>query len=470
MKEIPKLSLVKLVNIIKKHEISPVELMNAVLSRIDKTHDDLNAVVAMVDRNLLLEQARESEKRVMNDEARPLEGIPFGVKDLEDAKDLVTSKGSIPLRNNVAKKDSTQVKRLKEAGAIVVGKTNTPEFGYTAITKNLVYGVTRSPWDLKRSPGGSSGGSAAALAGGVLPLVTSSDAGGSVRIPASFVGAFGLKPSFGRVPTGPITHWDYGDTAHYGMITKTVEDAAFFLDQVAGPSPYDPNSLPASDISYFETVKKPIKNKLIIGFSPDLGYAVVQSDILAAVKKGIKIFENMGHTVKNVNGGPPMLGREWGMFSAFEISAKLHDILEKYESDFGRAFISGVKTASMLDAKWWHDLTLNRATLNNWCAEIFNKVDLLITPTVPFDPPPAKGPFPEETEGRKQVPAGVAAFTIPFNLSWHPAATVRVGLSKAGFPIGLQIVGPRHREDLVLQAAYAFETECPWHPDWPTTW
>ena len=165
-----------------------------------------------------------------------------------------------------------------------------------------------------------------------------------------------------------------------------------------------------------------------------------------------------------------MLGREWGLFGAFEISAKLRDIIEKHESDFGRSFISGIKNVNQLDSKWWHDLTINRAKLNNWCADVFSKVDLLVTPTVPFDPPPAKGPFPEETEGRKQTLAGVAAFTIPFNLSWHPAATVRVGMSKADLPVGLQIVGPRHREDLVLQAAYAFQNERPWHPNWPTTW
>jgi aspartyl-tRNA(Asn)/glutamyl-tRNA(Gln) amidotransferase subunit A len=118
----------------------------------------------------------------------------------------------------------------------------------------------------------------------------------------------------------------------------------------------------------------------------------------------------------------------------------------------------------------WAELTTKRAQLSNWCAEIFEMVDILVTPTVPFDPPPAKGPFPEETEGKKQIPVGVASFTIPFNLSWHPAATLRVGMSKAGLPIGLQIVGPRHREDLVLRAARAFEAEQPWHPNWPTSW
>jgi aspartyl-tRNA(Asn)/glutamyl-tRNA(Gln) amidotransferase subunit A len=444
--------------------------MKAVLSRIEETNADLNTVVAMYDEKVLLANAADAEERVMHREARPLEGIPLGVKDLENAKGLVTSMGSIPFRDQVAEQDSTQVERLRAAGAIVVGKTNAPEFGYTAITKNLVYGVTRSPWNLERTPGGSSGGSAAALSAGILPLVTSSDGGGSVRIPASFVGAFGLKPSFGRIPIGPITRWSFGDTTHYGTTTKTVEDAALFLDQVAGSSPYDPKSLPDPGISYFDTLKKPLSRNLRIGFSPDLGYAVVQSDVASAVEEGVKVFEKIGHQLQQIDGGPPMLIPEWGLFGAFELASVLYPLFDKHESEFGRSFLSGPKNAQNLTPEWWGELTTKRAQLNNWCAEMFDKVDLLVTPTVPFDPPPAKGPFPEETEGRKQFPAGVASFTIPFNLSWHPAATLRVGLSNAGLPIGLQIVGPRHREDLVLQAARAFEAEQPWHPNWPTSW
>jgi Asp-tRNA(Asn)/Glu-tRNA(Gln) amidotransferase A subunit family amidase len=470
MKDLSKLSLVKLVEAIKKRKISPVELMRATLKRIEQTNPDLNAVVAMYDEKLLMAKAKEAEKRVIRGEARPLEGVPLGVKDLEDAKGLVTSMGSIPFRDQVAQQDSTQVQRLRAAGAIVVGKTNAPEFGYTAITKNRVYGVTRSPWNLARSPGGSSGGSAAALAAGILPLVTSSDGGGSVRIPASFVGAFGLKPSFGRIPVGPIVRWTYGDTTHYGATSKTVEDAALFLDQVAGPSPYDPKSLPDPGLSYFKAVRKPLSQKLRIGFSPDLGYAVVQSDIAAVVEEGAKVFAQLGHRLQKIKGGPPMLIPEWGMFGAFELASNLCHLFETHKGEFGRSFLAGPENTRILTCEQFGQLENKRAQLNQWCAELFDQVDLLVTPTVPFDPPPANGPFPEETEGRKQFPAAVASFTIPFNLSWHPAATLRVGLSKAGLPIGLQIVGPRFREDLVLQAARAFEREKPWHPNWPTSW
>ena len=465
--DIRTLSLVDLTAALHGRKISPVELMEQVLSRIDATRSTLNAVVALRDREELLADARAAAERIARGEARLLEGVPLGVKDLEDAAGLVTSQGSVPFRDRVARRDSTQVARLKAAGAIVAGKTNAPEFGFTAITKNLIHGVTRSPWDLERTPGGSSGGSAAALAGSVLPLVTASDGGGSIRIPASFTGAFGLKTSFGRIPFGPADHWGYGDTAVYGPLTKTVADAALFLDQVVGPSPHDPNSLPHPGFSYLEAVRRPLSRKLRVGFSPDLGYAVVQSDIAAAVENAAAVFEKLGHKIEALQGGPPMVGREWGVLGSFELAAQLHSLIPGRENDFGRAFLESVKLGWKMTPELWGQGAQMRSELNDWCAQIFDRFDLLITPTVPYDPPPARGPFPAETEGRAQIALSVASFTIPFNLSWHPAATVRAGRSRAGLPIGMQLVGPRHRDDLVLGAARDFERERPWHPDWP---
>ena len=460
-------SLVSLTVALQRKQLSPVELMQHTLQRIRQTHAKLNAVVAMHDEELLLRRAREAEARIQRGEARPLEGVPLGVKDLEDAAGLPTTFGSLPFKGNIATRSSVQVERLEQAGAIVVGKTNAPEFGYTAITKNLVYGVTRSPWNLERTPGGSSGGSAAALAGCVLPLVTASDGGGSIRIPASFTGAFGLKVSFGRVPRGPSEYWEYQDTSVFGPLTKTVEDAAVFLDQVVGPSPWDPNSLPHPGLSYVQALREPLAKPLRIAFSPDLGYAVVQSDVARVVEEAVAVFEKLGHRVSRLHGGPPQLGREWAILGAFELAAHLHELVKEKEKEFGRTFVSGVKLGWEMRPETWGESAKQRAKLNAWCAEVFDKYDLLLTPTVPYDPPPAGGPFPQETEGRPQILAGVASFTIPFNLSWHPAATVRVGLSRVGLPIGMQIVGPRHRDDLVLQAAYAFELERPWHPHWP---
>lgn len=470
MHELLECTLMELTERLRARKASPVELMEAVLARIEETNPDLNAIVARYDAEQLQRAARAAEERIMRGSARPLEGIPLGVKDLEDAEGLVNSHGSLPFKGNIAARDTTQVERLRAAGAIVVGKTNAPEFGYTAITKNLVYGVTRSPWNLERTPGGSSGGSAAALAAGVLPLVTASDGGGSIRIPASFTGAVGLKTSFGRIPRGPFEHWEFIDTSVAGPLTKTVEDAALFLDQVVGPSAYDPNSLPHPGISYLDAVRGPAPAGLRIGYSPDLGYAVVQSDVAAAVDDAAKVFERLGHHLVPIQGGPPQLGFDWAMLGNFDLAARLYTHIPGHEQEFGRTFIAGVKMGWEMRPETFGKTAYLRARLNDWCAALFERVDVLVTPTVPYDPPPAGGPFPKETEGRQQVLTGPGSFTIPFNLSGHPAATVRVGLSRARLPIGMQIVGPRHRDDLVLQVARAFERERPWHPQWPTRW
>ncbi len=467
MHELLKKTLVELTETLAKKQASPVELMSATLDRCDDTHDRLNALVTRRDREALLGEAREAEERIARGEARPLEGIPLGVKDLEDVEGLVTSQGSLPFKDNVATRDSTQVERLRAAGAIVVGKTNAPEFGYTAITKNRIFGATRSAWDPEHTPGGSSGGSAALMAAEAMPLVTSSDGGGSIRIPASFSGCFGLKTSYGRIPHGPFKFWDYGMTSVYGPLTKTVEDGALFMDQVVGPDNRDHASLPHPGIRYVDVVKKPIDRKLKIAYSADLGYAVVQSDIAASAEQSVKVFEKLGHSVTAIEGGPPDLAVDWGLLGAWELGSHVAHLLPEREDDFMRSLMNGIKMARGIDMAWWGENAKKRAELVEWVASVFDEYDLLVTPSISFDPPPAKGPFPQTTEGRQQLIAGVASFTIPFNLSWNPAATVRMGLSNAKLPMGLQIVGGRHRDDLVMQAARAFEQERPWHPEWP---
>jgi len=466
MSELLRRPMTEIRDLLEKRELSPVELMRATLDRIDATHPKLNAFVALRDRDALLADAAEAEQRLARGDGRALEGIPLGVKDLEDVEGLVTSKGSVPFKDNLATRDSVQVERLEAAGAIVVGKTNAPEFGYTAITKNLIHGVTNNPWNLERTPGGSSGGSSAAIAGGVITLATASDGGGSVRLPASFTGCFGLKPSYGRIPHESRDMWTMDDTSVYGPLTRTVEDAALHMDVTVGAHPLDPNSLPHPGLSY-RKVLADLPPGLRIGFSPDLGFAVVQSDIAELVEDAARSFEGMGHRLEEVKSGLPEMGFDWGLLGAFELLSRIEPLLPEREGDFGRSFLRGVQLGEQMTPKLWGDLRRRRAELNLWCDEIFGDYDLLLTPTIPFDAPPAKGPFQAETEGRKQPAASVGSFTIPFNLSWHPAATVRAGLSAAGLPVGLQIVGPRHRDDLVLQAAFAYERERPWAQHWP---
>jgi aspartyl-tRNA(Asn)/glutamyl-tRNA(Gln) amidotransferase subunit A len=466
MSDILDLTLIELTEAVAEKRVSPVELMRVVLDRIDRTHEKINAVVAMVPRDQLLARAKESEARVAKGQARPLEGIPLGVKDLEDAEGLVTSEGSVPFKDNLATHDSTQVARLKAAGAIVVGKTNAPEFGSTAYTKNLLFGVTRNPWNLEFSPGGSSGGSSAALAANVLPLVTASDGGGSVRIPAVFVGAFGMKPSFGRIPLGPSDRWHWIDTVHYGPITKTVADAALFLDVVAGPSETDPNSLPPAGYSFAKKLDEPV-GKLRIGVSVDFGRYQVQDEVAAAFENSVKVFEALGHRLSRLEGGPPSMQAAWVFLNNVESYCHLGHMLPKHEEEFGRGFVAGVKSAKSTS---WENLEMTitrRAQHTAWLANAFEKYDVLLTPTMPYDAIPARGPYPLEIGSQKFDKTPPSAFTAPFNVSGHPAATVRSGISTRNVPMGLQIVAGRHRDDLVLQLARAFERERPWHPHWP---
>ena len=467
MAELLQRPLTEVRRLLERRDLSAVELMQATLARIDAANPTLNAFVAFRERDALLADAAAADLRIARGEARPLEGIPLGVKDLEDAAGLVTSEGSVPFKDNLAECDSVQVSRLRAAGAIVVGKTNAPEFGYTAITKNLLFGVTRNPWNLERTPGGSSGGSAAAIAGGLIPLVTASDGGGSVRLPASMTGCFGLKVSFGRIPNESKGLWTTGDMAVHGPLTRSVEDAALHLDVTVGAHALDPNSLPHPGFSY-RAVLDQLPAGLRIGWSPDLGYAVVQGDVAEVAYDAARVFEELGLRFEELKTGMPELGYDWGLLNAFEMLGRLAPLLPEHEHEFGRAFLRGTKAGSRMTPELFGDLRRRREQLNRWCADVFERFDLLLTPTMPFDPPPASGPFPAETEGRKQPFASVGSFTIPFNLSWHPAATVRAGFSRAGLPVGLQIVGPRHRDDLVLQAARAFERVRPWHADWPT--
>jgi aspartyl-tRNA(Asn)/glutamyl-tRNA(Gln) amidotransferase subunit A len=466
MSDLLRRPLVEIAALLARKELSPVELMEATLARIEVTNPLLNAFVALRPREALLADARAAEARLARGEGRPLEGIPLGVKDLEDVAGMVTTHGSVPFKDHVAARDSVQVERLRAAGALVVGKTNAPEFGYTAITKNLLFGATRNPWNPERTPGGSSGGSSAAIAGSMIPLVTASDGGGSIRIPATFTGCFGHKPSYGRIPHGPEELWPMDDTAVVGPLTRSVEDAALHLDVTVGAHPLDPNSLPHPGLSYREVLPR-LPDGLRIGFSPDLGYAVVQSDVAEVVGEAAHAFERLGHAVEFVKGGPPEPGRDWGLMGVFQLLGRLDEFLPHRESEFGRGFINSVKLGVQMTPPRFAIFRRRREELNRWCADLFERYDLLLTPTVPYDPPAAKGPLLAEVEGRKQPEANVGSFTMPFNLSWHPAATVRAGFSKARLPVGLQIVGPRHRDDLVLQAAYAFEQVRPWAHDWP---
>jgi Asp-tRNA(Asn)/Glu-tRNA(Gln) amidotransferase A subunit family amidase len=460
------LSVAQLTKLIRSKEISPVEVVKATLNRIEEVNPTLNAFVALRAEEAMKEARNLEEQIAAGKETAPLAGIPFGVKDLEDVQGLVTSFGSVPYKNNIARQDSIQVARLKAAGAIVVGKTNTPEFGFTGFTKNLLYGVTRNPWNAERTPGGSSGGSAAAVASGMVPIATGSDAGGSIRIPASYSGCFGLKTSFGRIPLGPTPFLQMYHMIVAGPITRTVRDAALYLDCAAGYHPCDPSSLPFPPGSYLESLER-IPSRLRIAFSPDLGYARVQKEVMARVEEGVRSFAEMGHEVELWERPLPDVGETWASFTNSELTGMLHRSLDRHRQEMGRTLVQSLDLARSFSLQDQVEAQKVRTELNRILWKLFEEFDLLLTPTMPTEAFAAKGPPPTEIDGQPVPLLGATPFTYPFNLSGHPAVSVRAGITENGLPVGLQIVGRHHREDMVLQAAYAYEQVKPWNDQWP---
>ncbi|MCX8072312.1 MAG: amidase [Candidatus Binatia bacterium] len=456
-----------LARMIRRGDLSPVELMQFTLERLEQVNPKLNAFVAQHPAERLLEAARAVETRLARkEEVGPLAGLPLGVKDLEDTVGLPTTHGSLLFRDRVATRDTIQVARLKQAGAIVVGKTNTPEFGYTAFSSNRVFGATRNPWDLERTPGGSSGGSSAAVAGGLVPLATASDGGGSVRIPAAFTGLVGLKPSQGRIPWGPEEALRFSHCIVSGPLTRTVEDAALWLDVTVGPHPEDPFSLPHPGISYQEVIRRE-PPRLRIGYSLTLGYARPARAVENAVEAALRALEKAGHVVEPVEVKLEDIVLDWARLMSVEDyafhGAHFHD-----EELLDPGYRMGVELAKHLRPADLGDVLRQRARLVSTLEEILARYDLLATPTTAVEPFAAEGPIPLEVDGEPvSTPGGAIAYTYPFNFSGHPAISLRAGLSPAGLPIGIQFVAPRFREDLLLQVAAEFEQILPWAKDWP---
>jgi aspartyl-tRNA(Asn)/glutamyl-tRNA(Gln) amidotransferase subunit A len=452
---------------VRRGELSPEMVVDAALARIERLNPVLNAFVALR-ADAARADARALARRIADGaDAGPLAGVPFGVKDLENLAGLATTHGSVPFRNNVADSDSTQVARLRRAGAIPVGKTNTPEFGYTGFTKNRLFGVTRNPWNVARTPGGSSGGSAAAVAAGLVPLATASDGGGSIRIPASYSGAFGLKPTFGRVPRGPFAFRDWIDTVCYGPLTRDVTDAALFLDVVAGSDPHDPDSLPRDERPWLTRLDE-LPDGLRIGYSPTLGYARVDPDVRTAVDGAVRALgAALGRPFDLLPDRFTDAGFAWAALNAIQLHAELAPLVEKHRPEWGRGFIGGADFGARLTAAEIGTFQRERLRLIEEMVRVFAQYDLLLTPTTPTTAFAAAGPLPTVIDGEKlDSPIHAVAFTYPFNLTGHPAATVRAGFDRDGLPIGLQLVAERGREDLLLQVARVWERVRPFD-GWP---
>jgi len=471
---------------IRRGDLSPVTAVEECLERIHERDEALNAFVTVLD-DEARERAREAERAVESGaELGPLHGVPIAVKDLFDFKAGVrNTMGSKPFAEYVPEQSATYVDRLEAAGAIVVGKTNTPEFGHKGTTDNRIQGPTSTPFDLDRNAGGSSGGSAAAVADGIVPIAQGSDGGGSVRIPASFCGVYGFKPSFGRVaqairPDAFLTHTP---TIHAGPITRTVEDAALMIEVMSGPHPRDPLSVPDENPDYLGAVRRGIDGA-DVAYSPDFGVFPVDERVRAVVDDAVDGFETAGATVDRVDIGldhdqtalAELWLREIGMLyhSAVEgFKAEGLDLLGDHRDELCTEFAELLEDTQGLGIVEYKRDEHLRTEVYDAVQDVFVEYDLLVTPTLAVPPvenetdPDVQTVGPTEVDGEPVDPLIGWCLTYPINFTGHPAASVPAGLTDDGLPVGLQVVGDRFADTDVLAASAALERARPWHDTYP---
>lgn len=444
---------------IAKKRVSPVEVVDAVLERIEKLKR-LNAYVT-VDAEGARKAAKAAERAVTRRGAKlgPLHGVPFSVKDLVLTKGIRTTFGTPFYRDNVPTEDAPMVERLRAAGAILIGKTNTPAFGWIGVTDNLLFGPTRNPWNLERTPGGSSGGAAAAVAAGLAPLAIGTDGGGSIRKPASFAGIFGLKPSYGRIPTSPASAaWSL---SHIGPMTRTVKDAALMMNACAGPDERDQFSLPAAGVDYVKALKRRLQG-LRVAYSDTLGFApVLDPEVREVTVKAARAFREIGCRLEEVNPGWPSAYDAWRTIFFGGIATRMAAYLDRPDQ-IDRGLLPIIEEAVKYPATKYVQAWFDRLAWWRHAREFFVKYDLLLTPTVAFPPFPVGVDYPTEIAGKPAPREAVNVFTFPFNLTGQPASSVPCGFTRAGLPIGLQIVGRRFDDATVLRASAAFEAVRPW--------
>ena len=451
--------LTELVDRIRRRELSPVEVLRACLDRIERHNAALNAIV-ILDAERALAAARVAEQRLMaGEDLGPLGGVPFAVKDLEDVAGMRTTFGSPLFVDNVAADDSINVARLRAAGAHPIGKTNTPEFGAYMQTSNAVFGATRNPWHLERTPGGSSGGSAAALVAGLVPLVTASDGGGSIRHPAAFTGCVGLKPTFRRVPQRPQPILTFDDTAVWGPLTLTVRDAARVADVTFGPSEEDPTALPDAEGSYEAAIEEP-PPRLRIAWCADLGQ-FVQPDVAREVAACAAVMAQLGHEVEPFESRIPFVGKAWSLTGAVTEYMRHREALATPDllDPMLREGLLRAQRSAADDLAYAYQ---RRTELVRWTAAAFDRFDVLMMPTLPMEAFPIGVVHPIEIAGRAIRIHEAFPFTHPFNLSGHPALALPAGFTDAGLPASVQFVARRFREDLLLRLGRQFEQARPW--------
>lgn len=445
--------------------LSPVEVAQAALDRIDEIQPVLNAF-CVIDREAALADARAAEARYLSGASLgPVDGVPTSIKDLILTRGWPTRRGSRTISaEGPWEEDGPATARLREAGAVLLGKTATPEFAFKPVTSSPLTGITRNPWNPDLTPGGSSGGAGVAAATGAGTLAIGTDAGGSIRIPASFSGVFGLKPSGGRVPTFPPT--PLASLVSFGPMTRSVDDAGRMLTVLARPDSRDVTALPFEDVAYHERLDAGISGWRI-GFSPDLGYARVDDEVAGIVSEAAEAFREAGAQVDHVeqvfDDPQSLMTRLRHGFTAY---AFRHAGEEQF-AEMDPEVVEEIRESADATLEKHFDAEMERATLLRRMSDFHREYDLLLTPTLTIPPFSAEVSRPEG-----ETRYSWTSLCIPFNLTRQPAASVPCGFTRSGLPVGLQIVGAPRADLAVLQAARAFEQLRPWsgrRPD-PAAW
>jgi aspartyl-tRNA(Asn)/glutamyl-tRNA(Gln) amidotransferase subunit A len=448
----------ELLALYRRKQLSPVEATGAALERVRRFDPAVNAF-CLVDEERALADARASEGRWLRGEPCGLvDGVPTTIKDLILTRGWPTLRGSKAIATDQPwDEDAPATARLREQGAVLLGKTTTPEFGWKGVTDCALTGITRNPWDVGRTPGGSSGGAAAACALGMGALHIGTDGGGSIRIPAGFTGIFGLKPSFGRVPAHPLS--PFGTVAHIGPMTRTVADAALMLTALAMPDARDWFALPYDRRDYRIGLEQGVRG-LQVAFSPTLGFVDVDSEVARLVADAAQVFEELGAIVEEKDPGfddpQETFATHWYVGAA--------NLLSRFGPEQRAMVDPGLQEIAAAGAKIplldYLAAVGRRGTLGAQMRQFHERYDLLLTPTLPIAAFEAGKERPDPARQPRWI--HWAPFNSPFNLTQQPAASVPCGLTRAGLPVGLQIVGPMHDDAMVLRAARAFEAARPW--------
>ncbi|MBN1802701.1 MAG: amidase [Candidatus Lokiarchaeota archaeon] len=462
---------IEMVEKIQSQEITSQEITETLIERIERINPFLNAYCTLAF-DLARISARKADDAVKKGEKKGLLlGVPLSIKDVILTKGIRTTFGSKLYEHFIPEQDEVVVKKIKRAGGVIIGKTNTSEFGHIALTNNKIFGKTSNPWDLEKNSGGSSGGAAAAVASGISPLALGSDAGGSIRIPSSLCGVFGLKPTFGRIARYPISGAVFWSMDHYGIITRCVKDAALMLNATKGNHLGDFHSIQDDEINYVKALEEKPK-RLKIGFSTSLVSPIfLDREIKENFLNSVLRFENIGWNVEEVSIKLNNPAIAFNILAAIGYAYNFRKAFNEKQCDLSPDFVNVIKAGMSFQGMDVGKAIDFRKQIHEFFYRLFKNFDILLTPTTPI--PAFKPNFKENStlfpslNGKRLSGTNWVAFTFPFNLTGLPAASIPCGWSKQELPIGMQIVGNRFNDKLVLQVSRQFEKICPWQKSRP---